>query len=746
MVINNKIKRTMLENKSQYIGSLLLIIISCLLFTMFTLLSVNMANITSSFGTKYVQEDANFISDKKLTNIPAIESKFHMIIEEVSSLDYSVSQDKTLRVFAENKKINIPAIIEGKALGTGDILIDPAYAKANKLKLGDSIQIYNKSFKISGFMSLPNYIYPLKAESDILNDANNFGVAVISRTDYQEINKGNSFYSIKFDNSSNMDTQIYNFKNYLNKDNIFILNWMSSSDNPRITYLTAKLKGINSMSSTLPVSILLLTCILTGIVMWRMLKRESVVIGTLYALGYRKKQIEFHYLRYTLSIALAGGLIGTLLGTLTLKPMVKFMVSYFNMPVGTLDLSVKYIFISILLPLIFLNVCGYFVVRKALKSSPINLMRGGNENNKVGFIERHLKLDKLKFSTKFKVREQLRSIPRSIFLLLGVILATMLLLMGFAAKDSLDYLMKDGFNQAFKYNYHYVFNSIQQGSPSKGEAFSEVPFTLKSDTKLSFAVYGVNPASEYITFKDKSGNKLTTDKVIITRPLADKLNIKPKDTINVIDKLDSKEYTITIDNIAETYVGNYIYIPLPKLNNMLNYPAGSYMGLWSTDKLNIPENKLLTTVTVTDMKNAFDSMTKPIQSYLGAIAFMAFIIGLIVIYVVTSLIIEENKENISLMKIFGYRKKEVYSMILNSSSFIVVLGYILGVPILLLSLSALFKSVTKDMSIALPITISYGYLIIGFVIVYLTYELSKALSKKKVNRISMTEALKSRLE
>jgi len=35
---------------------------------------------------------------------------------------------------------------------------------------------------------------------------------------------------------------------------------------------------------------------------------------------------------------------------------------------------------------------------------------------------------------------------------------------------------------------------------------------------------------------------------------------------------------------------------------------------------------------------------------------------------------------------------------------------------------------------------------IGFVIIYWIFELSKAISKKKINRISMTEALKSRAE
>ena len=747
MVINKKIKRTMLESKSQYFGSLALIVISCLLFTMFNLLSDNLGNITSSFGKNYVQEDANFIVNKKISNITEIEAKFNMKIEEGSTFDYSLSKDKVIRLFSENTKVNLPAMIKGKTLSGDNILIDPAYAKANKLKIGDSFKVYDKNFTISGFMSLPSYIYPLKAAVDILTDPNNFGIAVITKADLSALKRGNSFYSIRFNGDrSNIESKAAQFKDYLKGEDISIQSWTSASANSRITFVTTKLNGINQVSSSMPVAILLLTCILTGIVMWRMIKREAVIIGTLYAFGYKKKQIQNHYLRYPLIIALIGGIIGTILGALALKPMINVMVAYFNMPVGIVHFNIKYLVISILLPVIFLSAAGYLVVNRALKSSPLEIMRGGKENNKVGFIEKNLKLDKLKFSTKFKIREQLRSIPRSVFLLLGVVLATVLLLFGFAAKSSLDSLMKEGFEQAFKYNYSYVFNSIQQGSPVGGEAFSETTFTLKSDNKINIVAYGVSPSSEYVTFKDKAGKNLSTDKIIITSSLADKLKVSKGDTVKVINTLDSKSYNITIDSIAKSYVGNYIYIPMPKFNNMMNYPIDSYMGLWSMSKLNIPENKLLATVTKDDIKNAFNSMTAPIQTMVGTMAFISFLIGLIVIYVVTSMIIDENKENISLMKVLGYRKKEVYSMILNSSAFLVILGYILGVPILIALLGNMFKSLTMEMSIALPITISYSYLIIGFVIIYVTYEVSKALSKKKVNKISMTEVLKSRLE
>ena len=57
-------------------------------------------------------------------------------------------------------------------------------------------------------------------------------------------------------------------------------------------------------------------------------------------------------------------------------------------------------------------------------------------------------------------------------------------------------------------------------------------------------------------------------------------------------------------------------------------------------------------------------------------------------------------------------------------------------------MSALYKSITKDMSIFIPVTINYAYVILGFIVIYFTYELSKLLSKRKIGRISMAEALK----
>lgn len=748
MIINKKIKRTMLENKSEYLGSVFLIVISCLLYTMLNQLSSNMINITSLFEKNYVQEDANFVTGNKLNNVQQLESKFNSRIEQASTFDYAVSKDKTLRIFSENTKVNIPAITKGKNLRGNGILVDPAFGKANKLKIGDEIKIFDKSFKIDGFVSLPNYIYLLKSENDIVTNSNVFGIAVISKDDFNKFSRGNNYYSIKFNESKvSVADQSWKFRDYLKSENTIITQWSDISENKRVTFVNAKIEGISKISSSMPISILILTCILTGIVIWRLLKRESVIIGTLYAQGYRRKEIRNHYLMYPLWVALTGGIVGTILGAILLKPMLGVMVSYYNMPINSINFDLKYVIISILLPVFFLCLSGYIVLNKELSYSPVELMRGGREKSKVNFIERKLKLDKLKFQTKFKIRQQLRSLSRLIFLLLGVVMATMLLLLGFTAKSSIDYLMKDNLRNTFKFQHEYVYNSLhEEKPPSNVETFSASTFMLKSDSKTIFKVTGISPVSKYISLKDKKGVNLSTDKVIITKPLAEKIKLMPGDTIQVINKLDSREYAITVGSIAETYIGEYIFMPISQFNEMLKYPAGSYVGLWSKVKLDIPNKMLYSSESVDDSIKAFNATTQPLQMTVGVISFMAFIIGLMVIYVVTSLVIEENKINISLMKVFGYRRKEVNSLILDSSSIIIVIGYIIGIPLVLSYMRVLFKSLTESVNMTLPVTISYFYILIGFVVVYLTYEISKALSRKKIDRISMSEALKTGME
>ena len=467
----------------------------------------------------------------------------------------------------------------------------------------------------------------------------------------------------------------------------------------------------------------------------------------MYALGYRKKEIYTHYLIFPLAIALIGGVIGTLLGLLMVRPMVLFMLTAFDIPLDRIDFNPLAMLVSVLLPVVFLGVSGYLVIRRELRHSPVELMKGDRDEARVNLLERSLKLDRLKFRTKFQIREQLRSLSRLAFLLAGVAIATMLLLYGFTIKSSLDTFITTNLTGTYHFQYEYIFKDPHSDPlPAGVEPFSASLFLPESDENLSFYVSGVLPNSKLLTFYDASGEPLSTNLVIITRPLADRLKVKAGDTLAALRKLDGKPFALKIDRVADTYVGKYIFMPLANYNAQFGLPEGSYLGLWSPTALDIPQDQLYSHKSIDESIAAIAAMTAPIQTMIFMYSTVAFIIGLIVIYLVTSMIIDENRTSISLLKIFGYRGKEINALVLNSSTIVVVAGYFLGVPLILASIRGLLQSLDNSVGITLPVSINPLYLLIGFVIVMVVFELSKLLSRKKVNTVPMSEALKAGME
>ncbi|MCJ7689273.1 MAG: FtsX-like permease family protein, partial [Clostridiaceae bacterium] len=234
--------------------------------------------------------------------------------------------------------------------------------------------------------------------------------------------------------------------------------------------------------------------------------------------------------------------------------------------------------------------------------------------------------------------------------------------------------------------------------------------------------------------------------IIITKSMSDRYNLEEGDSIKVKNKVNSKEFTIKIDKIAKTYIGDIIYMPLNEFNNLNGYPENSYLQLDSMEKLNISQDKLISKTNSQDAIDGYNALLKPMNYMIGGIAATAFIIGLIVLYVVTSLLIEENKANISMFRILGYTKKEVFSLILGSNIILVVLGYIISVPLILMTLKSFFNTMTKEMNITIPTKLDNINILIGFIIILITYEISKALNKRKVLSVSMADSLKEKRE
>jgi putative ABC transport system permease protein len=749
MALNNRIRRVFLEHRGQFLGSIAIVILSSLAFTSMTHFASNFERLANEFQGGYAQEDATFTTDRRIADLRELESAANAIIEEGRSLDYRLEDGNTLRIFSRNERVNLPAIVEGEALSSGRILLNPpVFGAGDSYRIGDELRILDRSFTVSGFAALPNYIYPLQSEVDMMPRPG-FGVAVITKEDFAALGQGSSFYAVKFnDAGQNPRARFPQLRELLKTRGIEITQWTGIDDNKRVNIVAAEVEIIGLVSRAVPTALLLLASFMVASVVGRMISRESAIAGALYALGYRRSEIYRHYLMFPVLIAIAGGITGTALGMLPVHYLVSFILTAFPMPLTGIEFNPTLLILSLLLPLLFLAGSGYYVIWKELRHSPVELMRGKKERYKVNFLERALPLERLSFSMKFQVREQLRSLSRLAFLLIGVAVATVLLQWAFSLKGSVDYMLTGGVTSVYDFEYEYKFDALRtEPLPAGAEPYAAGLFLPVGDDKRDFYVSGVLPGSAMLKLVDESGTSLSTDKVIMTKAVARLLGAKAGDTVDIARKLDGEVFSLRIDAVADTYSGKFVFMPLSEFNSKFGMPEGSYNGAFSNVLLDIPANQSYSMVSIEEKMAGAQETMAPVQSMVGFYAAIAFVIGVIVIYVVTSLIVEENRQVISLMKILGYRKKEINSLVLNSSRITVVVGYLIGIPMTTAAIGALIQSLETSVGMVVPpARVDLPFLALGFVVVMLAFELSKLLSRKKVNAVPMSEALKATME
>jgi putative ABC transport system permease protein len=143
---------------------------------------------------------------------------------------------------------------------------------------------------------------------------------------------------------------------------------------------------------------------------------------------------------------------------------------------------------------------------------------------------------------------------------------------------------------------------------------------------------------------------------------------------------------------------------------------------------------------------AYKDLNRPTTLIVTSVTILAVLIAVIIIYLVTSLMIDESRNTISLLKVLGYRGKELAKLILNSSAPAVFIGFWLGLPLMLAFGTNISDYVAEMINMVIPMIVNPLYVLISFVLIFAVYEITKWLGGRKLAKISMSEALKAGTE
>lgn len=745
MKLNKRIIRIISEHKASYIGMIALIILSSACFLGFKTATSSVSKNVAENRIKQNLEDASFELAKPLNTeeINSYEKAFSLSLQKNMFFELENGfKGAMLKIMPEAQKINKPKLYKGEYIqNTDDIMVDRYFFEAQKLTFGDKINILGSEYIVCGVFTSPEYLSLTRLETDFMADGKRFGLVVMSNDTFRELSQDDVKinYSVKF-HSSNSEK----FRRELAKTN-YVAEWVSKDTNRRITTFDGENEAILLLSYIAPLFLLIVSSIILAVVLGRMLKKEYTHIGTLSAMGYHKKEIYFHYLHLPIIVSVLGSVIGLSLGFLLIKPFTLISIIEYNVPKPEYHIEWIDILLLLVVPLSLNLLAASISTAKALNINIVALLKSNSSKEKRGFFTRLIPHGRLPFKLRFKLKEIVSNIPRSFLMLVGIIAASIFMITGFLFYNAVDFLYSSSFNKLFGYEYQYVYKAPKIDNTTSGEPFMIASYYTEQNGKhINFTINGIAENAEFIRLKAENGEYIGSDKVVLTKSAARRLGWKKNDTVTIISNATLEKATITIDEICDIRYSDYIYMPIAKLNNMLGLPQDTHIGVYSSSMLNIDESSVSDILTSKDSEAGLDSSIAAFKSFLYILGAFSAVIGMIVVYIVTMMLIEENRKNISMLKVLGYHNGEVSRLLLNSTSIIVWLGFALSVPLALITIDAFFDVLTASMFFDFSIDLKWWQGLISLAVIIGIYYTTLLLAKRKVLNINMAESLKAK--
>ncbi|MCA0970167.1 FtsX-like permease family protein [Halobacillus litoralis] len=742
MILRKTISRTIKEKKFQYAGVTILLMLAVMLYVSLSMAITTLEERNEAFKEDYKQETLHWMASEPLddTTLTGLEESYEITLEQRTFKDVGTDENTTLRLFHPTEDVNIPYTSEGEMPGsTGEVALARTFADSQGLEIGDTFTVNEVDFSITGFVYLPDYIYMIERQTDLLSDPSQFGIGVTTADTLEQMEERAQLQTLGWTSTGEVPEGLRTEVN----ERASLLQFVSREDNARIQFVESEIEGSQALITTLPLIILALSIAMVLLLMKRRLDLQRKEIGTLMALGYYKKELRRHYLGYAYAIGLAGSILGILLGALLSLPLSDLYATYFNLPaLSNFDFDPVVLLIGFVIPIVLLVLLTMLVINRTLKTEPLTLLKPKEmSTGKKSWLEKLPWLAKGRFIRRFRLRLLVRSKARSLYIFLGVMFSTVLLLFGLITFNSMDRLVETTYEdiQTYDYAVHYAGLQTEQ-LPEGVSPYTTAEVQVDSAT---YTLYGVEPDTGYLQLMN-GGERLNgklTEGAIVSRPAAAVAGVSVGDRISITNALNDEEHSVPIAGIADVYIGSHIYLPRSEVNDFLSYPEGAYTGAWQDTEPEMTEDVFM----VENKKSlieSFESTSGATRNSVIGMAVFAVLIGVIVLTLLTNLIVEENSPSISLFKVLGYHEKEVSKLVLNVYTPIVFLSYFVSIPLAGLALSQAMNGLVQETGFILPTDVTWWMVVVGFVVIGLTYWLSLTLSKRKLKKVSLQEALK----
>ena len=148
-------------------------------------------------------------------------------------------------------------------------------------------------------------------------------------------------------------------------------------------------------------------------------------------------------------------------------------------------------------------------------------------------------------------------------------------------------------------------------------------------------------------------------------------------------------------------------------------------------------------VTVEDIMAVATQLDHSMGDYMDYISIACLIIGVLVIYLLTKMIIEKNAGSISMVKVLGYENREINSLYIMLTTIMVIISAVVTSLVSILGLVFIFRIFMYSMNGWFDVYISWFGVVKMILILMASYLIVSFFDMKRIKKIPLTDALKN---
>ncbi|HZJ27641.1 MAG TPA: FtsX-like permease family protein [Acidimicrobiia bacterium] len=350
--------------------------------------------------------------------------------------------------------VNDVLIQHGRYLDSSDpdgVLVEQHMADTFSLSVGDSVSVLGPSdwvdLSVVGIAASAEYIWPARSNQDVLTPADSFGVLFASEALAGELASGDATTQVGVrytdggaDNPS-LDAELASLAQETESTDSY-----TRADQPSNAALQQDVSGFNELSYLFPILFLTAAGLATYVLLTRLVQRQRPTIGMLRANGFGRRTIFGHYVRFGILAGLGGAIPGVVAGAVLGLFISRMYTSFISVPLTVTTVHPATILIGLLFGLVAGFLCAAAPALAASRETPAAAMRDliPSATGRRTLLERLVPpVRRLPTRWRLVFRNLSRNRRRTIYTLLGVVMALSLVLVSWGMLDTVDRVLTD---------------------------------------------------------------------------------------------------------------------------------------------------------------------------------------------------------------------------------------------------------------------------------------------------------------